>query len=613
MSSTITAASPDIAETLYTEKRRQGLARLAVLGQQSDRTSQLRLLDSIGGILLAVYLYWRGQSLAGSLVLTIGTSIFTGLVYRHQRLKALILEQQCLVKINEDSLRRLDGSWSAFPDTGEEFRDDSHPYTSDLDIFGDNSLFQLINTSHSFLGRQKLQAALAKPLENSQVITARQEAIQELAEKMDWRQEFQAAGIISGVAAADPAALIQWAETGNEFYLQKGIKLISRLLPAISALVTLLAFLWPDQVTYLPPLALYAVQTALLFWRRRDIASPFAIAHQYKENIKTFYQMLQIMDKTSWSAPQLKTMSAALVNKAGLPACRQIKKLDQAVDMTYMRYSQLYFIFNIITLWDFQCQIALAAWKEKSGHDLQNWCQVIGEVELLSSLALLNFDHPQWAVPEIEPRQTGFTAQDLAHPLLSGKKVGNDLSLTQPGEIFLITGSNMSGKSTLLRTVGINLVLAGAGAPVCATTYSCGLMDIFTSMRTNDNLASNTSSFYAELLRIKEILAIAQKKNRPLFFLLDEVFKGTNSLDRHTGAKYLLKMLSRTGAVGLVSTHDLELGSLADTENSLIRNYHFTEHYLDGQLVFDYTLRPGISTTRNAIYLMKLAGIEIEE
>lgn len=609
------AANPSTVhpETVYHEKIQLGQKRLKILGNQADWISRWRLLTFLGGLLLAILLYWQGQTLAAELVFTLAIMLFAYLVRQHQQLKASILHEEWLVKINAASLQRLDGSWSSFADTGEEFRDDDHPYSSDLDIFGDNSLFQLLNTSHSFLGRQKLQTALAKPLENSETINARQASIQELAAKLDWRQEFQVAGIISGVAASDPAALFQWAETGNQFYLQSWLKLLCRILPAVSAIVTLLAILWPDRVSYLGPLALYAVQTGLIFWRRQDMSASFAIAHEYKESIKTYRQMLQILAGETWQSTKLQTMAKALINKVGLPAHLQIKKLDQAVDMTYMRYSQLYFIFDIITLWDFQCQIALEGWKDKSGHDLQNWCHVIGEAEMLSSLSLLCFDHPQWAFAKIDPQRTGFTANDLAHPLLGGKKVGNDLSLSLPGEIFLITGSNMSGKSTLLRTAGINLVLAYSGAPVCAQSYACGLMDIFTSMRTNDNLATNTSSFYAELLRIKEILSVARKKVRPLFFLLDEVFKGTNSLDRHTGAKYLLKMLSRTGAIGLVSTHDLELGSLADAQDSLIKNYHFTEHYQDNQLIFDYHLRPGISTTRNAIYLMKLAGIEIDE
>jgi DNA mismatch repair ATPase MutS len=229
-------------------------------------------------------------------------------------------------------------------------------------------------------------------------------------------------------------------------------------------------------------------------------------------------------------------------------------------------------------------------------------------LEALASLSIIAFDNADWAQPEFITDKLAVNASELAHPLLPKSRVSNDAQLGLPHSILLITGSNMSGKSTYLRTIGLNLVLAYAGAPVCAKSFSCSIMNIYTCMRISDNLEKNISSFYAEIIRIKKIVSAAKKGER-VFFLMDEIFKGTNSFDRHLGAETLVNMLSRQNAVGLVSTHDLELGELEE-QNPKVKNYHFLEHYKNNEICFDYRLRPGVSTTRNAIYLMKLAGIE---
>jgi len=600
------------AASVYQAKRQHFASKSAALARKSARLSRLRLLVSLGGLSLSVFLFWQGFSWAAGLVLLSATIVFIILVRQHDLVKGESLQTDLLLKINLASLQRLEGSWSGFADDGSEFRDENHPFSGDLDIFGPSSLFQLLNTSRTFLGRMEMRQALTHPLGDEAAIAARQAAVRELAGKLDWRQSFQVAALLSGAAARDPQALFQWAGEHKAFYARPWLKQLSWWLPCFSALALLGSFLLPQSVPATLPVSLYLIQAGLLYWRRRDMSATFAIAHQYKENIKSYGRMLQLLAEENWQSPLLQKLRGRLEDTAGIPAHQQVARLDKAVDMTYMRYNQLYFLFDIITLWDFHCQIALERWKNHSGHSLPDWCQVVGQTEMLASLAILPHDHPDWAWPQVSAENSGFHGRDLAHPLLGQERVGNNLRLGQAGEIFLITGSNMSGKSTLLRTAGINLVLAYAGTVVCAAEMGCGLMDLYTSMRTSDSLASSTSSFYAELLRIKEILTAAKAKKRPLFFLLDEVFKGTNSLDRHTGARHLLQMLSRTGAMGMVSTHDLELGGLAEDPGSLIKNFHFTEDYREGRLHFDYRLRPGISTTRNALYLMKMAGITLD-
>lgn len=596
-------------EALYRERQDKYQKQQQEFDAKANGVSRLRLLVSLGGTALSAFLFWQGHRLAAFLTLSAVVVIFTFLVIRHRSWKEKRDFAQVLLKINIISLERLAGGWPSFPDTGSEFADERHPYTEDLDIFGPNSLFQYINTTRTYFGRKRLKEALSQPLKKADEIRAHQKAVLELAEKPDWRQNLEASGM--SVAGEDPSLLIRWAAAENSLYRHPAVVFVCRALPCLTILLFTAACF--HEISYVLPLLFLFLQAGLLFWRRKDMAGSFGIANRYKETVKTYARMLSLLQSEPFSSPLMNELQSSLLSRQGSSAREQIKKLESAVDKTYMRFSQFYFLYNIITLWDFQCQIALEAWKEKSGRFLTKWLHALGEAESLASLSLIAFDNPHWAMPDISLQGSGFTASDLAHPLLGGKRVGNDLTITHPGEIFLITGSNMSGKSTLLRTAGINLVLAYAGAPVSARSFSCVPMDIYTSMRINDDLSSSTSSFYAELLRIKTILDAAKKKERPLFFLLDEVFRGTNSLDRHTGARYLLKMLSKSGALGLVSTHDLELGELASEKGSKIKNFHFREEYRDGALHFDYRLYPGVSTTKNALFLMKMAGIEIEE
>jgi DNA mismatch repair ATPase MutS len=302
-------------------------------------------------------------------------------------------------------------------------------------------------------------------------------------------------------------------------------------------------------------------------------------------------------------------MQSGLLNSRGEKASEQIKRLEKIADRISNRENAMFFPINVLLLWDYHSMMALERWKIQSGKNIEKLMETIGKAEALCSLAALCCDYPDWVIPEFTASPSVVRAKSLGHPLLGERKVCNDLSIEKPACALLITGSNMSGKSTYLRTAGINLVLAYAGAPVCASYMKCSVMDIHTCMRVNDNLEKNISSFYAEILRIKDIVN-ASKGSRQVFFLLDEIFKGTNSQDRHAGAESLIKNLCRNGAAGMVSTHDLELGALEGESGGQVKNYHFQEHYMDNEIHFDYKLRPGVSTTRNALYLIRMAGID---
>jgi DNA mismatch repair ATPase MutS len=322
--------------------------------------------------------------------------------------------------------------------------------------------------------------------------------------------------------------------------------------------------------------------------------------------------MLQHIENAGFSSPLLMEMKEKLsIKYLNRKASECISKLDSLIGFINLRYSSIHFPVNIITLWDLQFYISLEKWKSRAGTHLRDWLIALGKYEELSSLAILLYDNPSWCFANIIDKPYHLKAVETGHPLIHHKeRVANDLHLDGAGSIMLITGSNMSGKSTMLRTIGINLILSYAGAPVCAKNFECSLMNIYSSMRISDNLEKNISSFYAELIRVKMIIEAAQS-GTPMIFFLDEIFRGTNTRDRKTGAITVLKKLSSDGVMGLVSTHDVELAELENDTGLNLKNSYFRETYKDNSIHFDYIMREGISDTSDAIYLMRMIGIEI--
>jgi ABC-type multidrug transport system fused ATPase/permease subunit len=597
---------------IYKNKIKHFQSDLQKLEEQSRFISNLRLAISLGGIGIGIYLYAGGQNFGAYGVFIVTSLFFAVLVSRHQSLRKQKAYSEAMLKINKESEARFSDAWTLFPDTGSEFIEESHPYAVDLDIFGKRSLFQLVNTTSTFLGREKLKNLLLSPSLNQSDVMRRQEIIKELAEHLDFRQNLQAEGSQFSKTIENPEELFRWVVNFSKRpWTSPLIKILIRLSPLVLILLIAFSFLLPGVIPYFIPLIWVLCHALLIFYFNKSTSFAFSVANRYQKNIKSYKGMLRVFEKENFNAPELKKLQALLKNRDNQTAFRQIRRLEKTVDMTYIRYHQLYLIFNFITLWDLHVMVALEGWKKECGIGLKRWLHILGEIEALSSLAHLHHDHPDWCFPTFNINLFRIAAKDLGHPLLPDNRVTNDLEMSQKGEILLITGSNMSGKSTFLRTVGINLVLAYLGAPVCAHDFQCPFLNIYTSMRINDNLDTGTSSFFAELVRIKAILE-ESKKGKPIFFLLDEIFRGTNSRDRHTGAKHLIRKLSSTGAMGLVSTHDLELGDLAK-ESTYIKNFHFNEYYQNGQIYFDYKLKPGVSTTRNAIFLMKMAGIDIND
>ncbi|WP_425803825.1 DNA mismatch repair protein [Desulfitobacterium sp. Sab5] len=576
----------------------------------ANRLSNYRITAIVLGFALAFFIYRTINPLIGMSFGFITLIVFGYLAFQHKRVLSLLNSLRILIDLNRQGEYRLSGNWINFTDSGEDFKDDAHPYASDLDLFGQGSFFQWINSAHTPMGREALANILKNPLKDPSQIMERQAAVTELARKLDWRQRFELEGILISNQLKPPAPLLRWAEESNEAYLQPSLKLGVRVLPAV-ALLMIILYAFHFFVLWQIPVLLVLIQYILLRIYSKSRSQVLSIVYRYEASLKTYAQMLKHLEKQTFTSPWLKVRQENLHNSKGRTAYQQIQKLSQISERISNRENAIFMIVNILTLWDYQCMIALEEWKKESGKRLRQWLEVLAEVEALSSLANIRFENPEWIMPTIDD-QNRLSAKKMGHPLLTQKRVCNDFEMNQTSTITLITGSNMSGKSTFLRTVGSNLVLSYIGVPVCAEQFRCSRMNLWTCMRVSDNLEQSISSFYAEILRIKQIVEAA-KTDKPVFFLLDEIFKGTNSHDRHFGAKALIKQLQKDGALGLISTHDLELGELETESNGRIKNYHFREYYQNQEIRFDYTLRKGISTTRNALYLIKMAGIELEE
>jgi DNA mismatch repair ATPase MutS len=572
--------------------------------------SILRLIIFAAGVGFAVYFYiFRKYYLSVSLIL-ITLIAFIILVIKHNQVishKNLTIK---LYDINETSIRRLNGEWRQFSEDGEAFKDSEHSYSDDLDLFGKGSVFQWINTTVTPGGRKKLMELFSFPKLNLEDILKRQTAIKELSEYVGWRQKYEAECRMIPEEKQSTEELISWSKKREGLVDKLYLKAALIIMPILTLASIVYYFVKPS-IGYSLPLISIIIDIIALKLGEKVRNNSLDTAYKYKKNIKVYYKVLKLIEDKKFKAPLLKEVKAALYTKDNYSASKAITELVKIVDKISDRGNVFTIILNIIFLWDYHLVIKLENWKRKRGDAIEQWFDTIGYFEALSSLSIINFDNPQWALPEFVNERLTLSARALAHPLLTESRVSNDAQLGIPYSVLLITGSNMSGKSTFLRTIGISLVMAYAGVPVCAEHFTCSLMNIYTCMRVSDNLEKNSSSFYAEIIRIKKIVG-ATKRGEAIFFLLDEIFKGTNSLDRHLGAETLVNILSRENAIGLVSTHDLELGDL-EKKNRKIKNYHFIEHYKNNEIYFDYKLRPGVSTTRNAVYLMKLAGIEFEK
>lgn len=600
---------------LYVERLEQRQRSIAVLRDRERRISTFRLLAIAATIAIAFW-DWRAA--------LVTLAAFVVLVVLHERAVRTRTRAENGAKFYERGLARIDDRWPGLGDPGTDFADDHHPYAGDFDLFGRGSLFELISVAVTPAGRRRLASWLKEPSRDADEIRARQAAVAELREKVDLREDvaIEAAEISREV---ESAKLDAWGamEPVHLTAVERGLAFVLPAATALAFLVTLpslivkmieatypeasLGYAWHVPAT---PLVVLLVISGFVARHLHPKVEPIVMAVERAEPaLALLGGVLARIEREPFTSDRMRALHGRL-RGSDLRSSEEIRKLRKLVALLDARRNQFFAIFAIVLLWTVHVALAIERWRVRSGARIGDWIEAVAEIEALGSLASFAFEHPSYAMPELVAPGPLFEAQDLGHPLIpADRRVTNSIEMREPLRLLVVSGSNMSGKSTMMRSVGIAAVLAMAGAPVCARGLRLSTTQVGASIRIADSLQENASRFYAEILRIRQVLEMSTRG--PLLYLLDEVLAGTNSHDRRIGAEAIVRGLVERGAIGLVSTHDLALAQIADSLAPKAANVHFEDHIEDGKVVFDYRMRPGVVTKSNALELMRSVGIEV--
>jgi hypothetical protein len=546
-------------------------------------------------------------------------AIFIALLVIHDRLLKKAELCRRAVRYFERALARLDGKWAGTGETGLAYLDPTHPYAQDLDIFGKASLFELLSTARTHIGEETLAQWLLHPADPD-TVRARQEGVRELRPMVDLREDL---AVLAEEArtGVDPVSLAEWGEH-QPILPPGGHKLVWLLtvlgVAGLAALVALILNL--IHLVTLPGTASVLLRDLFLitlvvngtyFYRMlHRLAEVIGAVEKAAHGLGLLSQVLVRFEREQFRSPKVAELRQSL-ETAGEPASRRLSRLRRIVECIDSREHALVRFLELFILWTPHCAYAAESWRRHSGASVRRWLTATGEMEALCSLASHAFEHPDDPFPEFSKQSPWLEAESIGHPLLDERRmVRNDVRLGGELQLLVVSGSNMSGKSTWLRTLGVNAVLAQAGAPVRARRLVLSPLAIGASIRVTDSLEAGVSRFYAEILRIRQIVDLTSGP-LPVFFLIDEFLHGTNSHDRRIGAEALAAGLVRRGAMGLITTHDLALAHIADVLAPRAANVHFEDQLVDGQIQFDYIMRPGVVQKSNALELMRSVGLEI--
>jgi len=601
--------------------------RLEEDARRIDRVSRListfRLITLAGAVSLG---FFRGFGYLPEWVLLVAVGLaasFLVLVVWHIRLDRAERRVSAAIAFHHWAIERISGRFAGYPSRGDRFVSDAHPYSSDLGIFGEASLFQLLDTTHTRGGEDCLGKWLGEPSEVSAVL-ARQDAARDLATREILREELAELGAMIGKEAVkgqaadkpDSGPLLKWAEGQTSLSAAPFVRALSFLFPLVT--LGVLALAQADVMSSKIGFALLAAQWLYGLSLSAKIEPAAAALGARAGAFAQYRAMVELIEDEKFEAERLRELQRQLAptTPGQRKASQEIRSLSSIAGFLDARRNEVFRLFiGPIVLWDVHCILALEAWQKRAGKNARRWLEVIGEVEALASLGGFAHDHPDYHFPTLAEEPT-FRARAIGHPLIDPKvRVCNDLELRGPGTALLVTGSNMSGKSTLLRSMGINAVLAMAGAPVLAEELVLASFEVRTSMWARDSLAKGVSHFYAELEKLKRVVD-GLGGPRPLFFLLDEILQGTNSRERVIGARSVLRHLLQKGAMGAVSTHDVGVLDLGADLDPRVDKVHFEEQVaeIDGasKMTFDHRLRPGVVRSTNALRLMKMVGIDVD-
>lgn len=580
--------------------------KLALLQKRKSVFGWLRFVTLIAAF-IALWKLWPLGLIVALPVFSILTGLFLFILSKDLNNNLTIENSVRLRKINETEIEILNHHFTHLPD-GSNYKPETHEYANDLDIFGRASLYQYINRTNSEQGNKMFADWLLHQALPGMILQ-RQETVKELTPETGWRQQLQSCGIATKITIATQQRIEKWLEQPVSFSGKLHWNISKYLLPAISfSFLTLHLINILDASIFYP---LILLMLAVSFAISKLIIPDYLQLNRIAPELESLSESISLIEKKEFKTDLIKQLQAKY--KTGLvTSSESIKKLKKVLDLLDIRLNPLVFIpLNTFLFWDLQQIFTLEKWKIANKHNIRDWFGTLAEIECLSSIANLAFNHPENSFPRISNKEGVFIADSMGHPLIAKEKmVCNSFSTEGVNQMNLITGSNMAGKSTFLRSIGINIVLAMIGSTVFARSLALSPMKVLSSMRVNDNLEESTSTFYAELKKLKEVINSVYN-NEKVFLLLDEILRGTNSADRHAGSKALIKQLIHHKAVGLIATHDLELAKLADEFPDKIHNYHFDVQVANDELYFDYKLKRGICQSMNASLLMKKIGIEL--
>jgi len=595
-------AAPVHAE--YERRRAERRQRAARAGTSARRVSNARLAVFVGGLACLWGVFGDGRLPAWALAAP--AAGFVALVVWHDRLLHRTQAAERAAAWYDDGLARLDARFAGRGSAGERFRDPHHPYAEDLDLFGAGSLFELLCRARTTAGEDTLAAWLLAPSPTA-AVRERQAAAAELRDALDLREELALAGerVAAGLHAQ---ALAAWGEASPP---APPAALRAAALAIALASAAGVAGLVLGAPVLVPWLVVLAIAAGFAMGVRARVQRVLRETDAAVRDLDLLAELLAILERAELRAPRLAELRNAVSIGGVESASKAIARLDLLAQLLDARRNQLFAPIGAALLFTTQVAFAVDAWRARHGPTLRRWIEAVGELEALASLAGQAYEHPGDAWPELTDGPPRFAARAAGHPLLAEPRcVRNDVRLDEALRVLVVSGSNMSGKSTLLRTVGANAVLALAGAPVRAAALRLTPLALGASIRLNDSLQEGHSRFYAEIRRLRQIVD-ATAGPPPVLFLLDEVLHGTNSHDRRIGAQAVVRSLVARGAIGLVTTHDLALAQLAESPELHAANVHFEDELLEGQMHFDYRMRPGVVTRSNAIELMRAVGLEV--
>ncbi len=614
--------------------------------RQAELSTRDRELDarerSLSALRGVTFLAAGGLGLFGglrsSVPLGVGAGVafaaFLAAVVAHAVLITRKAEIELRIALVKRGLARIADTYEGFPERGEKLAPEQHPYAKDLDLFGQRSLFQLLVTAETAAGQRALATWLLAGA-TAKTVAERQAAVRELAARSDLREDL---AVLAREARAKmpPDVLFAWGEAKGVFEgdASTRIALAVRFLAPITVILAIVGWSMGTDIGLLRHAWLVTLAVQLVAALRTGVQTEksLAAAASREEPLGRYGPIFDRIERTTFESALLGRCRAALRgateggdpggkaanggDPGGKSASAAMGRLQTILSFADLRHAGIFhMIIHLFTLWDLWCAVALEGWRARHGRRIRQWIEALATIEALESLATFAHEHPDYVFPEVAEGPPRFAAETLAHPLLPrSRRVANSVAFGKDDDrapqALLVTGSNMSGKSTMLRAIGTNAVLALAGAPVCATRLAMTTLDVRTSMRITDSLEQGVSHFYAELSRLKEITT-ASDAGSPVLFLLDEILHGTNSRERQIGAKAVVKHLLAAGAIGAVSSHDLGLATLEEETAGTVKNAHFEEHVEGETMAFDYRLKPGVVTTTNALRLMRVVGLPI--